>query len=60
MKHWKSVRLGALRKKSAYTLQLLWAHLKVRYLPIAIAFAGFFESKVLYTLQLLFGGPLKA
>ena len=37
MKHWKSVKLGTLWKKSAYTLQLIWAQLKARNLHIATA-----------------------
>jgi len=50
---------GALWKKSAYTLPLLWAHLIARYLHIATAVRSPFESKVLYTLQFLLGSLLK-
>jgi len=52
---YEALEWGAFRKKSAYTLQLLWAPLKARYLDITTAVWGPFESKILYTLQLLLG-----
>ena len=50
---------GGLWKKSAYTLQLLWPPLKVRYLHVTIVVGGLFESKVAYfTHNSYYWGPL--
>ena len=61
---------GALWKKSAYALQVLWASLKESYwrpfesvmslLTHYICYCGPLCKRRTYTLQLLFGAPLKA
>ena len=52
------MKLGALWKKSAYTLQLLSAPLKARYLHITTAIRGPFEINVAYLYITVAVGPL--
>jgi len=48
---------GTFWKKSAYTLQLIWAHLKAKDLHIATAVEGPLESKVTYSYVTVAVGP---